>query len=424
VSADAGQQEVQTGLKAWQHGAIFLLTCALLVSRRPDAVFHAQFYGEDGHVWIADAYNLGWWQALARPWTGYFMTTPRLGAALALLGPLTLTPLVLNVIAIAVQAVPVNLLLAARSAVWGSLRFRALMAAMFIALPNCGEINFGITESQWLLALSAFLLLVAETPRGRTGRTADVLFLALSGLSGPFCIFLFPIAAYLAWKRHEPWRWAPTAVLAICSFIQAWGLLVVNPSGRPRYIIGASFALFTRIVGGQVVLGTVLGGNQLPVVPGTGVLIFLAGAILVAGVLVAVCFMRSAVEMRLFLLLSGMLFGASLISITPGPPPGVTAWEMLAHGNGVRYWFFPILALAWTLLWCARRREMAIKSVSIALLCVMCLTVPLGWRLPALRDFHFDQFARSFDAAAPGTTMVIPENPPGWTLQLVKHGAR
>ena len=101
----------ETGLRSWQQSAIFLLACAVIVSRRPDAIFHAQFYAEDGHVWFADAYNLGWWHALFRAQDGYFQTLPRLAAALALLAPLSLAPLVLNIAAVAVEALPVNILL-------------------------------------------------------------------------------------------------------------------------------------------------------------------------------------------------------------------------------------------------------------------------------------------------------------------------
>src|ERR1039457_6643827 len=109
----------QPGIRPWQHGAISLFACAILAARRPDAIFHSQFWAEDGHVWFADAYNLGWWQALFQVHTGYFQTFPRLGASLALLVPLSLAPLLLNLLAIAVRALPVNLLLSARSSAWG-----------------------------------------------------------------------------------------------------------------------------------------------------------------------------------------------------------------------------------------------------------------------------------------------------------------
>ena len=134
-----------------------------------DAIFHAQFYAEDGHVWFADAYNLGWWHALFRAQDGYFQTLPRLAAALALLAPLSLAPLVLNIAAVAVQALPVNILVSNRSSAWGSLGFRACLAAAYLALPNSREMTISVTSSQWILALCVFLVLTASPPAGSLG---------------------------------------------------------------------------------------------------------------------------------------------------------------------------------------------------------------------------------------------------------------
>ena len=181
------------------------------VARRPDAVFHAQFCAEDGHVLFADAYNLGWWQALFRAYDGYFHLAPRLAASLALLAPFSFAPLVMNLIAIVLRAVPANLLLSARSSGWGSLRHRMFLTGIYLVLPNCSEVGYGIANSQWVLALSAFLLLVASPANGRAGRIADLCFLLLAGLTGPFAIFLLPVAVFVAWKRGAPWRWAPQA---------------------------------------------------------------------------------------------------------------------------------------------------------------------------------------------------------------------
>ena len=190
-------------LRAWQHAVIFLVAFAVIVSRRPDAVFHPQFYSEDGYVWFADAYNLGWWPALFRTWAGYFQTLPRLVASLALLVPFSRVPLLLNIAAIFFQILPANLLLSSRSSVWGSLRFRIILASMYLVLPNCDEVYRGITNAQWSLVLCVFMLLVARAPRSTGERFFDVLILLLSGLTGPFCIFLSPIAIFLAWKHRE-----------------------------------------------------------------------------------------------------------------------------------------------------------------------------------------------------------------------------
>jgi hypothetical protein len=135
----------------------------------------------------------------------------------------------------------------------------------------------------------------------------------------------------------------------------------------------------------------------------------------------AICFFRSGLEMRLFLVLTAMLLIASLISPVAYPPASVTRWQLLAEVSGIRYWFFPTLACAWTLLWLVRSRIGALRATSAILLCVMCLGVARDWKRPALYDFHFTEFAKRFETAPAGTAVVIPENPDGWNLRLVKH---
>ena len=98
---------------------VFFLAAIAVVSRRPDVVLHPQFYGEDGVIWYAQAYNLGWLHALSLPEGGYLNTLPRLAAALALLVPFHAAPLVMNLLGIAIQTLPVNVfLLSALRRIW------------------------------------------------------------------------------------------------------------------------------------------------------------------------------------------------------------------------------------------------------------------------------------------------------------------
>jgi hypothetical protein len=418
-----GQQEGME-LRVWQHSLVFLAACLLLFTRRPDAIVHAQFYAEAGHVWFADAYNLGWWNALFRAQDGYFQTFSRLGAALALLAPFAQTPLVLNIIAIAAQALPVNLLTASRSAGWGSLRLRALLAVIYLALPNYGEVSFGITESQWLLALSVFLLLVARAPQGWLGRCFDLVLVLLSGLSGPFCIFLLPIAVFAALKRRARWPWAPAGVLAMCVTIQAYALLVIDRTGRAHPPLGASPALLARILGGNVILGAILGRIPFATMPGEGIFIVLLCAAAVGTLIASSCFFRPGIEMKLFLALAGMIFVAALLFPVTNPPAGSTVWQMLAKAFAVRYWVFPSLAFAWSLVWCARQGNVVLRAASVMLLCAMCLGALINWIEPPQRDLHFAEYAASFEAAPAGTVITIPESPKGWTIRLIKHASR
>ncbi|HEU5341048.1 hypothetical protein, partial [Edaphobacter sp.] len=125
--------------RAWQHVAIFLAACVIVISRRPDSVFHAQFYGEDGAIWFAQAYNWGPWRPFYWSYNGYLHLLPRVAAAAALLVPLQHAPLIENLVAISFEALPVNLLLSSRSSAWGTLRFRIALAAIYLVLPNTGE---------------------------------------------------------------------------------------------------------------------------------------------------------------------------------------------------------------------------------------------------------------------------------------------
>jgi len=426
VDAKAQQQEPQTELRIWQHCAVFLVACAVIVARRPDAIFHAQFYAEDGHVWFADAYNLGWWPALFRTWAGYFHALPRLTASLAQLVPLCLVPLFFNLIAIFFQALPVNLLLTSRSSVWGSLRFRTSLAGMYLMLPNCAEVSCGISNSNWLLALSALILLLAAAPQSETGRLFDIGFMLLCGLTGPYCFFLLPIAIFLAWRQRDSRSWLPAGILAVSCVIQAWPLLFVDRAARSHQAqtLGASPLMFARILGSQIYLGTLLGGNALSAQRGLWLSILLACVAIGGTVLVAICCLKSSMVMKLFLAFSALLLAGSLAVPVEWGHPAASVWALIAGLPGLRYWFFPTLAFAWSLLWGVQSRIGPIKAVSTALLCLMCFGILRDWRHPAFQETHFAESVRRFEAAPAGAVVIIPEHPEGWNLMLVKHPSR
>jgi hypothetical protein len=69
----AAEQERSRYRALLLHGMIFLVAFGVLVLRRPDAIFNAQFYAEDGKYWYADAYNHGWACVFMPQW-GYLQT--------------------------------------------------------------------------------------------------------------------------------------------------------------------------------------------------------------------------------------------------------------------------------------------------------------------------------------------------------------
>jgi hypothetical protein len=103
---------------AWQP-AVFLFSLLLVFSRLPGALFHAQFFAEDGWVWYQQAYNLHWLPSLGIAQAGYLQTLPRLVTGLVLLFPMQWAPLIMNLAGAAIQVLPVNALLSHRCSTWG-----------------------------------------------------------------------------------------------------------------------------------------------------------------------------------------------------------------------------------------------------------------------------------------------------------------
>jgi len=283
------------------------------------------------------------------------------------------------------------------------------------------EIGANIANSLGPLALSGFILLVASPPKSVIGRVFDIVTLLLFGLSGPYCILLLPIALFVAVLRDYRWKWLTTGVVAVTSLVQGWGLLVLNSSGRVHYELGATPALFARILASQVYLAALIGGNSLGAKPGTRIFAFLLGLAIGGTVIVVTCFLNSGVEMKLLLSFSLIVFAASLISPMIPQQPGYSIWQLMSMAGGSHYWFFPTLAFAWSLLWCLNSQRTGLKITACYLLCFMPIAIARDWRQPARKDVEFAARARTFQTVPAGTEIEIPINPEGWTMQLVKH---
>lgn len=406
---------------AFRATAVFLAAAFVIFLRRPDAFLLPQFYAEDGRVWYAEAYNSGWLSALLQPQDGYFQTLPRLAAALSLAGPLTLAPAVMNAVGLLFQVMPVLLLLSTICDRWGSRRFRAMLAAIYLLLPNSSELNISVTESQWRLAFSAFLIVVGKWPSARLGQAFCAGAIVLCGLTGPFCFVLLPVAAVVWFSRRERWLLPAGAILGLCCAVQMYSLCVLASGARADGgALGASPQWLVRILAGQIYLATLVGTNvlayQLP-------LIVLLSIAVGFTLLVCAAWLLGGFELRCLVVFAAVLFFAALANPVVKGLNGHTKWQILASVSGVHYWFFPTLAFAW----CVAAYAVKLGSLertriaSAALVALLSVGILRDFRMPAYVDFKASRHARVFEASPHGTVMTIPENPPGWTFTLVKR---
>lgn len=395
--------------RVWRIALLFA-AAALIVSRRPDGIFHAQFYAEDGRYWFADAYNFGWARALLLPHGGYYQGVARLAGALAVAVPFRFAPLVMNLVALGVQVLPVAFLLSPRAAGFGSSSFRLLMAFVYIALPNTTEISLQATPAQWPLAVAACILVLSRPPSG-IWRAVDCAFLAVCGMTGPFCIFLLPVAVAFYFVRRGPWERIVIGILAACVAIQCCALLIVDAHARTA-IPGLTPEAAVRILAGHIYLGAILGVNLFAVAHWRAAILCVA----LLGTGAAAWAMKSAgMELRLFCAFAAMTFAASLV--LPTTPKGVNVMGSLGTAPGVRYWFPATLAFAWSLLSGARRKQF----LCCGLLCLMPIGLIRDWRIRPFPEENFPVYAKEFEALGAGSTITIPEFPAGWSLTLRKH---
>jgi hypothetical protein len=406
---------------------VLILAAVLTVSRRPDSIFHAQFWAEDGLRWYANAYNWGWLQATLTSAGGYFQTLSRLTAALSLLVDLRYAPLVYNVVALVVQVLPAAFLATPRfSRAIPDFRIRLLLAFLYVGLPNSFELHVNITNAMTHLGLLAALVILAEPSKRAGWRVFDVSVLVLSGLSGPFAIALTPMA-FLRWitNRADRWRLVAFLVVLTCAAIQALSVLAAGPSARPHGPLGATVHGFMAIVAGNVFAGAVIGlfhYTQLfaqawwdPYSPA------LRATFLIGMAVFAYAAVRGTAELRLFILFAWiMLIGALL---TPVLTLTGDQWPLLAHpGAGDRYYEIPMLAFVASGVWIMTRSGIAILRVAAGVLVATTIIVgiPGDWSYPPYVDLHPERYAAVLNRAAPGTRVVIPINPPGWTIELTR----
>lgn len=407
---------------------IFTIAFALVVARRPDAVFNAQFYAEDGPVWYADAYNRGAITTLFVPYAGYLTFIQRLGAAFCQNFPLIWTPLIFNLIAIFIQILPAFFITSSRfSKLIPNIRTRLVIGFLYLALPNSFEIHANLTNTQWHLAILAYMVVVAKPSNCHTWRCFDILVILLSAFTGPYCLLLTPIAVIHWWLRRERWSLFLLLGLGTGILIQAKSLFFSAHPVHESVPIPLSTAveLLARILAGQIFLGALIGKNGYAWLVSTHVwsnvwviVVFLNGFIVCLYAL-----SKAPLELRLFIVFATLVFASALaLPITRGIELRAFWGAMQSPGLGQRYYFIPMVAFVTTLVWMVgKQTHCQLRLVAALSLSCMVLGIILDWHHPAFIDLKFQEYAKQFIESPKGTKVKIPINPSGWSMELIKH---
>ncbi|MHB8262358.1 MAG: hypothetical protein ACYDGY_01210 [Acidimicrobiales bacterium] len=362
--------------RRWLIAFITVVSFGIIFSRRPAAILHPQFYAEGGTVFYADAWNYGL-RVLFRARGGYLHTLPRLVAAIAVHFPLSWGPSVFVAVAGAIQIAPVWYLLSRRfDNILPNLGVRIALCLIYVALPNSYGENLNLINADWHLAIVSFLLLFADAPRTRLGWARDLSVLALGGLSGPFAVLIWPVALWRWWRYRSSWTLTLLLSETIYAFVQIVTIILTISSNKTIGAhLGATLNLFTRIVAGQVIVGSMLGMNTYTHIYMSHIWVntpLPAFITLLAGVAILWALAKGPDILRGLILFAGIELAASLKDplISTTKPQWMV---MVMPGAGTYYYLLPMLAWIAILIW------YFLRLASIA-------ASPAGTELPSFRD--------------------------------------
>ncbi|MDB5803770.1 MAG: hypothetical protein JWN73_1092 [Betaproteobacteria bacterium] len=393
--------------------AVFLLL--LLALRDWQNLLRPMFYAEDGLVWYEQAYTQGW-ASLANQEGGYLNTVQRLVAMATQPLPLAWAPLLFNLAAYAMMAGVALLLVSPRlDAAWPQRGARRLFAVLFVLMPAAHETAGILTNMHWYLAPFAFLVLASAAPANPSQRLLDAAVLLLSGLSGPFCVFLLPFALHQWLHRRDGVHALRLGLTAAAAVTQLLCLYTVG-GGRAVGPLGATPSLFFQIIaliplhaemGARVT--QLFAATEIWRIPGVGIAIGVLA--LAAG---GAGWRLGTPLLRHFLLFSMLMLAGALYK--PLIDLELEQWPIMAFQPpaGGRYYLFPMIAWSGVLFAMAARGGPALKRCAVDLLAVTCLiAIPLDLTLRQRgNDYEaFQAAARAFDAAAPGSRGEFPVRP-------------
>lgn len=407
--------------------ALFLVSFLILYLRRPETLIHPQFWAEDGSVWYQAAYTYHFSLAtIVQPYAGYLGVFPRIIAELAWPLHIQDVPLFFNIVATSVVCVPVLYLWSDRfKHVVSSNAQRVLISILYLGLPYTSEIHGTITNSQWFLALLAFMLLFIKEPKSKLLKLLDSSLLLLAGLSGPFCIFLFGISffEYVRNRKNSCVSLRRLAIIGMATIIQV-SFIVFGDGTRSSGSLGYSFTQLFSILGGQVFGAGLFGHDSLTFFlqkPWIAPVITLIGL----EVLVYV-FIRGPKVLKYYIVFSILVFTAALFSPPGALPGGITWWQLLAGtiSGGGRYYFLLHFAIILSLVWMASSKELFILKVAA----VVLLASSLIWGFRSdfyhepLKNYNYNTYIKRYNHLRNGQTIDVPINPgPPWQMHLIKR---
>ncbi|EJM2217039.1 glucosyl transferase [Escherichia fergusonii] len=399
----------------------FLFSAFIMLMRRPDIITAPIPWAEDGKVWLSQAYNIGF-ASLFLVQDGYMQTISRVAYFIGSLFGLADAPLVATLIAISLRCLMCSFFMSKRFD-FIDLKVRFSLLIFFLLMPNIYEGYVNITNAQWYLSLYAIGILVSRPPTSNPWKAHDIIILVLSGLSGPFVLFLVPCIFFKYFikaikdKCIKPLINHETFIVTLCFVIQTIALLS-GFDGRSKAPLGASLTLLADIFAMRVLFGTFIDNKFIEFITNfhyTNLLLLISYS-----TFLLFAFLKGDWRVRSLISFTVLMLGSSLYR--PMMSLHSEQWLMfIKPGAGERYFFIINF-----MFFCSIAYIMSIlikgNNNAIALLLLMlCIPSIYAFKIYEVPGPNFKEEILKYEKAVPGDNVSIRIAPPGWSMNIIKR---
>lgn len=408
--------------------ALFAFCFVVMVMRRPDLISNPQFWAEDGRIWYAQAHNLGWFNSIILPQNGYYQTISKIIAAISLNFSLASAPLVMNIIAISIRCALLLFIMSSRVSCL-SIVNRAIISAFILFMPHLDEVHANITNTHWYLSTYLFFILISDRAETNLWKAHDIFVMVISGLSGPFIVFLAPVLALRMISESNGVRFVDKIIGAIkklslfevifatICLIQVCTILISQSAGRSSAPLGASVSVLANILSSRVFAGFITSEKQsfhLWDHQYLNYLISFAGCLVLVFLLIKGNWKEKSAVIFPFLMLFAALAKPMIHLELP-------QWPRIQFGPGQRY--FVITSIFWVtcMLFAVQHFSKNIRVVCTATLTLfIAVSGYQNFNIHKLPDNRWDKEVVKYNDTPNGKKVTLDINPRGWTVDLIK----
>jgi hypothetical protein len=294
-----------------------------------------------------------------------------------------------------------------------SIPVQVALAYFYVVMPDCWEINLNLTDAQWHLAMVSFLIIASTTRESSNTIWIDATILLISGLSGPFSIFLFPISVFDYVKTRLKAQLIYASVLTFSALIQILFIIFSTTFDRGSEPLGISGYRFCEIMIDQIMLGGLLGNLLMSVV-----IVEAAPYWPVVSLFLAIFFLTVlgiALKTSSGIFRRGVIFATLIFLAALKSPyllvPGHKWLVMTLPGHGMRYYIIPSLVWFAAILICVGSKPKVLRSTGGLLIFACVFGSYFEWKYPRYQMTNFTALAENFSKLPAGETMMFPENP-------------